>query len=656
MSLAFVFSVLVGFCIACHADPPAGMEFTKLDDFEDAAAWMKGDPKTDLEQKDTAVTTSTEFVKNGKQSLAFLNRINWTPRGNEKYPKGWPMISRKFDPPQDWSGYDYLYFWLYVKTNRAALPGTALKVGLATPEEKTVEKWYSIPGLEPGKWQEVAVPLAIEGNRRQVTGLYFYIAEGWYDDRDQVDFYFDDMRLARRTVPALYACGLSSSIFPRGQGVALHVQTEGPIEGASIRCKITDLQGNKQAAFSEKLTAHEQDFFAIPAKGLPPGGHYGVVELVSADGKVVDSRKTYFRSLEAGKRCYLKLITFYTKKLTECDPQTLAVLNDSAYAGVAIPMEGSYETNPVPDFDSLKPELQKVREALKIDPWPWVALNRIFGAPSDRSGHAASHAMKLEYFLKIKGMDIGSDGAARADYLKLWRLAVRAAREWKSPGVMWDPEAYNDYRAYEVPFVAKARGESVDDVIRECEALGADMAKIIAEEYPQCAVWSLFSRLEVSQNTPGHKDKIYMTPTHITIGLLRYAKENKVPLKYICGGETTPGYCDKSVEDLKRKIAKRDGDVAPFLEEFPDHLFLAGTISPYHDYNLCTGWIQKGYEGTPFKTIGDFEPLLKTLFDAYDWVWVYAASAAKTEPYNPVNNKMYSNVLRAALDASAKGQ
>jgi hypothetical protein len=415
------------------------------------------------------------------------------------------------------------------------------------------------------------------------------------------------------------------------------------------------LQGNEQSSFNEKLTAHEQDF-TIPAKGLAAGGHYGVVKLLVADGKVVDSRKTYFRTLAPGKRCYLELITFYTKPLKECDPQKLAVLNDSAYAGVAIPLEGSYQSDPPPDFDSLKPTLQKVRDALKIDSWPWVALNRVFGAPADRSGHAASHATKLDYFLNIKGMDLDPKSRPCADYLSLWRLAVRAAREWKSPGIAWDPEAYNDYRAYEVPFVAKARGESVDDVIRECEALGGEMAKIVAEEYPQCVIWSYFSRLELSRTLPGRKEKFYTTPTHITLGLLKYAKANKVPLKYLCGGETTPGYCNKSVEDLKQKIAKRDADLAPFLEEFPDHLFLAGTISPYHDYNLCTGWIQKGYAGTPFKTIGDFEPLFKTLFDAYDWGWIYAASAAKADPYDPKNNQRYSAVLRSALDRSAKGE
>ena len=108
--------VLMGLSSLCFADSPKGIEFTKLDDFEDASPWLKGDPNTDLEQKDAAVTTSSEFVKEGKQSLAFLIRVNWTKRPNEKYAKGWPMMRREFEAPRDWSGYDYVYFWLYPKT------------------------------------------------------------------------------------------------------------------------------------------------------------------------------------------------------------------------------------------------------------------------------------------------------------------------------------------------------------------------------------------------------------------------------------------------------------------------------------------------------------------------------------------------------------
>jgi len=78
-------------------------EFTYalLDHFEDTSPWVKGDPNTDLTQKDTAVAPNTEFLRQGAQSLAFMIQVNWTPREGEKYPKGWPMIGRDFDPPQD---------------------------------------------------------------------------------------------------------------------------------------------------------------------------------------------------------------------------------------------------------------------------------------------------------------------------------------------------------------------------------------------------------------------------------------------------------------------------------------------------------------------------------------------------------------------------
>ncbi|NOZ20620.1 MAG: hypothetical protein GXP25_05975 [Planctomycetes bacterium] len=645
-------SLVTVWACASFADAKKGIVFTPLDGFEDASPWIKGDPKTDLEQKDATVATNTEFVKEGKQSLAFIIRVNWTKRPNEKYAKGWPMMRRVFDKPQDWSAYDYVYFWLYPKANTHFQRPRALGVGFPSADGKKLE-WYFIPGMEPNKWQEVAVPLTLVKDRSKVIGISFYVAEGWYEDGDKLDFYIDDMRLARRTIPIFASCSVTSRIFPRGTAVGVHVKVEGPIEGTHVRCRITDAQSKEEFAFTENLAAKDRGF-TFATNGLPPGGHYALVDLLDAEGKIVDSRKQYFRSLRPGKRSYLKLITFYTASQLKDDIEGLGVLNDSAYAGVAIPILKSYDTDPVPEYDVLKPKLDKVRQVLKIDPWPWVAFNRMIGAPVDRRGHANSHAKDINYFRAIKALDLDNEAGARADFLKIWRHAVRAAREWKSPGVMIDLEAYNDYRTYNTAWVAKERGETIEETIRKCEQLGADLAKIIADEYPQCIVWSLFSRLEKSYVVSGYREKIYTTPSYITLGLLKYAKANNIPLKYLCGGETTPGYCNKSVAILKEKIAKRDVDVAPFLERFPDRFFLAGTISPFHDYSIAKNFIQKGYKDSDFKTIGDFEPMFKALFDAYDWVWVYASSAARTEPYNPVNNKMYSEVLLRALAESAK--
>ena len=632
-----------------------GLVFTKLDDFEDATPWLKGDPNTDLIQKDAAVTTSTEFVKEGKQSLAFMIRVNWTPRPNEKYAKGWPMMRRRFDAARDWSGYDYVYFWLYTKTESKLLQQRILRIGFPDAGTKALRTWYTLPGIKPNTWQEIAVPLTMDADWQRVTGISFYVAEAWYQDGDKVDFYIDDMRLAKRTVPAWSECSATARTFPRGQAVGVWLKIEGPHERGRLRFRVTDLQGQEQLAASEKLTSKEQRF-VFATKGLPAGGHHAVFDLLDSEGRVVDSERQYFRSLQPRKRSYLKLITFYTKPLGAATPEALRVLNDSAYAGVAIPLRGSYDTNPVPAYASLKPHMDAVPGALKIDPWPWVVLNRFIAAPADGSGHAAKHAKDLKYFQRIKGLDLDNETGARADMLKLWRYAVRAAREWNSPGIMIDLEAYNNYRAYNVASIAKERGETVDEVIRKCEQLGADLGKIVQEEYPACVIWSLFSRFEKSLTLPGRDGKVYTTVSYIGLGLLKYAKANKVPLKYLCGGETTPGYCNKSVDMLKRKIAARDRAVAEFLEQFPDRFFLAGTISPFHDYSIAKSFIQKGYKGSSIKTIRDFEPMFRTLFDAYDWVWIYASSAARTMPYKPENNRMYSTVLRAALDASVAGR
>jgi hypothetical protein len=320
---------------------------------------------------------------------------------------------------------------------------------------------------------------------------------------------------------------------------------------------------------------------------------------------------------------------------------------------VAIPLLGSYDTAPVPPYDSFAPQAAMLRRVLTIDPWPWVVLNRFIGARPDGGGHASAHAANFDYFRRVKGLDLDGEAGNRADMLTLWRYAVRMAKEWNSPGIMIDLEAYNNYRAYNNAWVAEERGEPIDAVIPQCKKVGEDLARIIEEEYPQCIVWSLFSRLERSVRVPGRDAPILTTPSYITLGLLEYAKANNVPLKYVCGGETTPGYCNRSVEALRQKIADRDGDVAGYLEQFPDHLFLGGTISPFHDYAIATGFIETGYKDSDFETIEDFEPMFKTLFDAYDYVWIYASSAAKTLPYRPANSQRYSRVLRKALDASA---
>lgn len=627
--------------------------FTTLDNFEDTSPWIKGDPNSDLTQKDAAVVPSNKFVHEGAQSIAFMIHVNWTPREGEKYPQGWPMMSRNFDPPQDWSDYDAVAFWLYTDTQITIPSDRVLRCRPTVPYEGGPD-WYTIPGIEAGKWQQVFVPLEAGYDWSRVTGFSFYVAEAWYKDGDRIDFYIDDMRLARRNWPMFESVSVSARVLPRGQGAQLDVRLAGRPADSSLRCTVTGPDGAIE--HEEIMPLRDRRTVLQVAAGLTPGGHLARLELMQG-GQVRDTAEQYFVSLQPGKRTYLSLITFYTPALVNLDPeqqQQLRVLNDSAYAGVAMPLVGSYYTGPIPDFEDLIPRMALAAGTLDLDIWPWVALNRMIGSPKHSQGHPARPAAAVEYFQRIPILDLDNETGARADFLKLFRIAARAARRWGSPGLVIDPEAYNNYLAYRVSYVAQQRGESVAQTIAKCEALGADMARIVEEEYPECIVWTLFTRLDENFAKPGDSGRIYTTPAYIIKGFLDYAQHHRVPCKCLCGGEVALGYYNRNPEALRAKIAQRDAKMAWALQTWPEHLFLAGTISPYHDHTLLTGWIKNSAGDDPeLKTIEDFRSMFRTLFDAYDWVWVYAASAARAGPYDPQNNARYSAVYRAALDEAA---
>ena len=627
-----------------------------LDGFEDLSPWIKGDPTTDLTQREVALAPDTDFVKQGKQSFAFMIRVDWSEQPGVKYARGWPMVSRQFDPPQDWSEFDRVEFWLYTKTE-ALLPRPALKCGFAHDGKKATE-WLGVEGITANEWQRLSVPLAATRDWSRVTGIYFYIAEAWYHDGDRIDFYFDDLALAARRTPRLQSCTATSRVSGRGQTLAIEAALEGPAGGCALACTVTDAEGAEAARVEEKL-AGKVATLAASLVDVRPGLCRARVELQDAQGQALDARDMVFRRLDPQRKTYLSLISFYTKSPGTMPTEQLALLNQSAYEGVAIPIVGGYRTDPPPSREELDEPVRAVRNSLTIDPWPWVFSNHFVGRPQDARTHPSNEGNKrgAEHFGKIKGLDLDDAAGARSEMYAIWRLAVRLAKEWGAPGIVIDLEAYNNYRAYDVNYVAERRGETPAQVVAQCEAVGAELGRIVEQEYPECIVWSLFSHLQNPRRLPGCDGPVYSTAGHITLGFLKHCRDRKLPAKYICGGETTPGYYNPSVEALRGKIAARDAAMAPIIEAYPDHFFLGGTISPYHDHTLLTDWIKRrAGDDPPLKTIADFQPMFRTLFEAYDWVWIYAASASRSQPYKPEQIPLYGDVLRAALEEAVRPQ
>lgn len=648
----------LGLCLLLAALPVWAAEdfaYQSVDRFDDLSVWWKGDPNTDMTQAEVGVRSETTRVKEGKGALAFMVRVDWTPKPGEKYPKGWPMITRTLPTPQDWSAWDQVRLWVYMDTTAPVPEGRALGIGFGHGG-KPVEDWFFPQGLKTNVWQEVTVPLDPLAKWDDITSLSFYVAEGWYRDKDRIDFLLDDMRLARRSQPALGTVVVSPGFAGRGKSVHLAAGVDGYRDGLRLRATVLDAQGKPVASDLARLEGRTVER-SLDTSRLTGGSCQVRCDLVSEGLKVLDSATRYVRLPSAGKRPYLNLITFYTPKLVEAEPEKMKLLRDSAFDGVAMPVEGGYVSAAVPEYAPLLAKAQSAQSAAGKQVWPWIFLNRMIGSPEDAQGHAGANAADPGYFQKIKILDLDNAAGARAQYLALFRLAVRLARELKSPGIVLDLEAYNNYPVYNVGYVAERRGETPQQVIAGCEKLGADMARVCAEEYPACVVWSLFSRLETRQSVPGLDQPALTTVGCMSLGFLKYCLAQHLPTRYLCGGEDSVGYYSADLPALQRKITTRAAALSPYLEQFPANFELAGTISPYHDYHVLTSWLQKVAGADPqLKTIADFQPFFRTLFEQYDWVWIYAASAGKANPYAPALSATYSAVYRAAMAEACGGK
>ena len=330
---------------------------------------------------------------------------------------------------------------------------------------------------------------------------------------------------------------------------------------------------------------------------------------------------------------YLLLVSFANPHLAKWTAEQLSVFRNSPFDGVASAIESAYFTGSVPDISQFEQAIQLCKRA-QVCVWPWVFLNRMIAV--DPAGRSHSGGSGKEYFRRIKAMDLDDEVGARSDFIKLWRLALRLARQLDAPGIVADFEAYNNYLAYDPRWLAQRRGESVDEVIRKLRELGAELADVVAEEYPDAIIWQLFfDPYNKPYKTPDGRS-FTRSVNYINLGLLDRAKELGIRPVLIDGAEVALGYYQPSLEALRSSIARHKERTKPFLSKYEGLLELGATIAPYADYRLITGWIKKrSGDNPPWKKASDFKPLFRELLSSYRYVWIYAAGAAKFYPYNP---------------------
>jgi hypothetical protein len=320
----------------------------------------------------------------------------------------------------------------------------------------------------------------------------------------------------------------------------------------------------------------------------------------------------------------------------------------SPYDGIAIAFLHAYDTSPVPSVAEMDRRLAAWKQITSKDIWPWVYLNRMIGSNLAEKNHYADDP----YFNAIGGADLDDSKGALTDFLKIWSNSMAAARDSNAPGIVCDLEFYNNYKEYDISEMASKMGKTPAQVTEGLERVGARMADLAAETYPNSTIWLLFTALTHAGYKKINGVPYYPSPAYVSIGMLDEIMSKKLPLKVLAGGEGSIGYCHQSIPEFNRAITTRQSDLDSDLRKYSGALELAGTLALWSDRKAKQGWLTEGVcSASEANTIEDLQPYLELLLKTYRYNWLYVSSEGNYYPFSPSSAPRFDAVIRKARDA-----
>jgi hypothetical protein len=317
---------------------------------------------------------------------------------------------------------------------------------------------------------------------------------------------------------------------------------------------------------------------------------------------------------------YLLLVN--TARARQMDAQKLMQFDRSPYDGLAVSFSDAYDVSPVPTVAAIESQLAVWKKYTSKQIWPWVYLNRMIGA-GGTEGDALS---RVPYFQKFQGIDLDGQAGAQDDFLRNWRNSLRGARDAGVPGIVFDLEFYNNYKADDIAELARMTSMSPQETLQSLRALGARMADIAATEHPHAMIWILFTGFTRPDYRMIDGRPYFLAGTYVAEGLLDRIQGQKLSLHVLAGGELGLGYCHTSVEDLRQSIEKRAAVFAALLQKYSGTLELAGTMTLWSDTATKKNWVAQGACGSSSAaTVEELVPYMKLLFGSYRFNWIYGS-------------------------------
>jgi hypothetical protein len=317
---------------------------------------------------------------------------------------------------------------------------------------------------------------------------------------------------------------------------------------------------------------------------------------------------------------YLMLVN--SAVASQMDARKLAQFDRSPYDGLAVSFQDAYDTSPVLSVPSMEARIADWKKSTTKDIWPWVYVNRMIGGKDAEANEYA----KVPYFQRIQGLDLDDNAVAQMDFLRNWRNALRVAKDTGVAGIVFDPEFYNNYKAYDLGELSRLRGQSPQEVLKLLKQVGARMADAAAAEYPGATLWFMFTGFTRPDYRVVDGQPTYFAATYIVEGLLDRIQQRHLPIHVVTGGSVGLGYCHTSLDDLGQAIQKRATVFAPLLQEYRGILEMAGTMTLWSDRSAKRTWVAQGACGaSSAETVEDLEPYMELLFRSYSYNWIYGS-------------------------------
>jgi hypothetical protein len=213
-------------------------------------------------------------------------------------------------------------------------------------------------------------------------------------------------------------------------------------------------------------------------------------------------------------------------------------------------------------------------------------------------------------------------------------------------------EFYNNYKEYDISEMASKMGKTPAQVTEGLKRVGARMADLAAETYPNSTIWLLFTALTHAGYKKINGVPYYPSPAYVSIGMLDEIMSKKLPLKVLAGGEGSIGYCHQSIPEFNRAITTRQSDLDNDLRKYSGALELAGTLALWSDRKAKQGWLTEGVcSASEANTIEDLQPYLELLLKTYRYNWLYVSSEGNYYPFSPSSAPRFDAVIRKARDA-----